>query len=127
MLLMFSRSAVISVIPIFLNLLRLGARLELMYRLVGHLLLSKAVSDHQLFPPWPTNDTRELRYRKTDLFVIDKTGYHPLSVSTDRIGVASMRVRRKKRSVCLRERHPTVNLSACVLVYAHSVIRKGTG
>jgi len=52
----------------------------------------QAVSNHQLFLPWPTNTTRELRYRKTDLFVIDKTGYHPLSVSTDRIGVASMRV-----------------------------------
>lgn len=53
----------------------------------------RAVVSHQLFLPWPREpNTRELRYRKTDLFVIEQTGYNPLSVSTDRIGVATMRV-----------------------------------
>ena len=51
-----------------------------------------AVACHHRFLPWPASPVRKLRYRETDLFVTEKTGLWPLSVSTDRIGVATMRV-----------------------------------
>lgn len=57
-----------------------------------------AVSAHAAGQPWPgrhrTTDRdhrRELRYRATDYRVHEITGSWPLSVSTDRIGVAAMR------------------------------------
>ena len=41
---------------------------------------------------WPGDaETRRLRFRETDLFVRDVVGWYPLSVSTDRIGVAAFR------------------------------------
>lgn len=50
-----------------------------------------AISKHHNLGPWPRIDRRRLRYRETDLFIHDKTGSWPLSVSTDRIGVTAMR------------------------------------
>jgi predicted nuclease with RNAse H fold len=57
-----------------------------------------AVSAHAAGQPWPgrhrTTDRdhrRELRYRATDYRIHEITGSWPLSVSTDRIGVAAMR------------------------------------
>jgi hypothetical protein len=51
-----------------------------------------AVAQHHQFLPWPQNQTRTLRYRETDLFIVKECGRWPLSVSTDRIGVPTMRV-----------------------------------
>jgi predicted nuclease with RNAse H fold len=56
-----------------------------------------AVSAHAAGQPWPGRDRisqdyrRELRYRATDYQVHEITDRWPLSVSTDRIGVAAMR------------------------------------
>lgn len=56
-----------------------------------------AVSAHAAGRPWPgrhrtdRDHRRELRYRATDYHVHEITGRWPLSVSTDRIGVAAMR------------------------------------
>lgn len=56
-----------------------------------------AVSAHVAGRPWPGRHRiaqhyrRQLRYRATDYYVHDVTGRWPLSVSTDRIGVAAMR------------------------------------
>jgi predicted nuclease with RNAse H fold len=51
----------------------------------------QSVFKHQELKAWPKTDRLRLRYRETDLFVHDQTGRWPLSVSTDRIGVATMR------------------------------------
>jgi Protein of unknown function (DUF429) len=53
-----------------------------------------AVSGHQEQMPWPSVTTRTLRFRRTDLFVQQATGRWPLSVSTDRIGIAAFRAAR---------------------------------
>jgi predicted nuclease with RNAse H fold len=59
-----------------------------------------AVSAHAAGQPWPGRNRtsqdyrRELRYRATDYRVHEITGSWPLSVSTDRIGVAAMRCAR---------------------------------
>jgi hypothetical protein len=50
-----------------------------------------AISKHHDLREWPTSDRLRFRYRETDLFIHDKTGLWPLSVSTDRIGVTAMR------------------------------------
>ena len=50
-----------------------------------------SISEHHGLKRWPTKDRLKLRYRETDLFVRDKTGLWPLSVSTDRIGVTAIR------------------------------------
>lgn len=47
-----------------------------------------AIRTHSEHRPWPKASIRELRFRATDLFVQAKTRQWPLSVSTDRIGVA---------------------------------------
>jgi hypothetical protein len=43
---------------------------------------------------WPDVDHRQLRFRRTDLFVHERTGKWPLSVSTDRIGITAFRAAR---------------------------------
>ena len=54
----------------------------------------EAVARHHRSQPWPAADSRELRFRRTDLFVWARTGRPPLSVSTDRIGVPTFRAAR---------------------------------
>lgn len=54
----------------------------------------KAVGKHQVAEKWPSSTNHELRYRRTDVFVHSKTKRWPLSVSTDRIGVAAFRAAR---------------------------------
>jgi hypothetical protein len=53
-----------------------------------------AISAHQEHLPWPSAAPHALRFRRTDLFVQQATGKWPLSVSTDRIGIAAFRAAR---------------------------------
>jgi predicted nuclease with RNAse H fold len=53
-----------------------------------------AVAAHHGREPWPVAENRELRFRRTDLFVWDQTGRPPLSVSTDKIGIPAFRAAR---------------------------------
>lgn len=53
-----------------------------------------AVAAHHSRKPWPTGENQELRFRRTDLFVLEQTGKPPLSVSTDKIGVPAFRAAR---------------------------------
>lgn len=50
-----------------------------------------AVSSYQRGEAWPGVDARQLRFRKTDLETQAFTGWWPLSVSSDLIGVTAMR------------------------------------
>jgi hypothetical protein len=51
-----------------------------------------AIAKHHEFLPWPNGERRNLCYRDTDLFIANETGRLPLSVSSDRIGVPTMRI-----------------------------------
>jgi predicted nuclease with RNAse H fold len=53
-----------------------------------------ALFAHHEQKPWPPATTHALRFRRTDLFVHQATGTWPLSVSTDRIGIAAFRAAR---------------------------------
>ena len=50
-----------------------------------------AVGAHRDGGEWPTTTRRQLRYRETDRYTHAHVGLPPLSVSTDRIGVAAFR------------------------------------
>lgn len=52
----------------------------------------EAVAAHHHGEPWPDVSKLELRYRATDLYVHEKTGLWPLSVSSDRIAVPTFRM-----------------------------------
>lgn len=54
----------------------------------------EAVYAHHQFKPWPTYEDRELRLRRTDLFVWKRTQRQPLSVSTDKIALPAFRAAR---------------------------------
>lgn len=63
----------------------------------------EAVGRHHRHEPWQENDPAELRLRATDRWVTararrpegsDEPAIHPLSVSTDRIGVPALRIAR---------------------------------
>jgi hypothetical protein len=52
-----------------------------------------ALSAHRAFRPWPGAALYEsLILRATDRWIVEETGLHPLSVSTDRIGRTALRV-----------------------------------
>ena len=51
----------------------------------------ESIAAHRDSRPWPGYASRQLRFRRTDLFVQERIGTWPLSVSTDRIGVAAFR------------------------------------
>jgi predicted nuclease with RNAse H fold len=53
-----------------------------------------SVTAHHAHQRWPGAETQSLRYRRTDLFVHHQTGFWPLSVSTDRIGITAFRAAR---------------------------------
>jgi predicted nuclease with RNAse H fold len=53
-----------------------------------------AVAAHHEFGPWPPVTSLALRMRRTDVAVRERTGRWPLSVSTDRLGVAAFRAAR---------------------------------
>lgn len=54
-----------------------------------------AVVAHHRLEGWDHDaDTSSLRYRRTDLDVIENLGLHPLSVSTDKLGVVAFRCAR---------------------------------
>lgn len=55
---------------------------------------ARAIAAHHHRAPWPQADLRDLRFRRTDLFVWERTGRPPLSVSTDKIGVPALRAAR---------------------------------
>ena len=50
-----------------------------------------AITAHHCQQPWPATPLRNLRYRRTDLFVHEKTDKWPLSVSTDMIAIPALR------------------------------------
>ena len=50
-----------------------------------------SIMAHQRKEMWPAETMRDLRLRKTDQFIEEKTGKRPLSVSTDRIGITAFR------------------------------------
>ena len=54
----------------------------------------KAVVEHQNGRPWPDHGSKReaLRFRRTDIAVHDRTRRWPLSVSSDRIAVTTMRL-----------------------------------
>lgn len=57
----------------------------------------EAVAAHQAGESWPDATTAELVYRSTDMWISHqdssvKAGLHPLSVSTDKLGRAALRV-----------------------------------
>ena len=54
----------------------------------------EAVAAHSRRSGWPPSGTRQLRFRRTDLYVQETTGKWPLSVSTDRIGITAFRAAR---------------------------------
>lgn len=53
----------------------------------------EAVHAHMTFRPWPSSSPErlDLRFRRTDLFVHEKTGKWPLSVSSDKIAIPAFR------------------------------------
>jgi hypothetical protein len=55
------------------------------------LSFTEAIQAHSKHKPWTTATVRRLRFRATDLYVHSKTDRWPLSVSTDRIAIASFR------------------------------------
>ncbi|MFL5911778.1 MAG: DUF429 domain-containing protein [Gaiellaceae bacterium] len=50
-----------------------------------------AIAAHHAGAGWRTAGLRELRFRRTDLHVLDEVGWWPLSVSTDLIAVPALR------------------------------------
>jgi predicted RNase H-like nuclease len=54
----------------------------------------KAITAHTQGAPWPESSTHEMRFRKTDCVVRERTDHWPLSVSTDLISIAAMRAAR---------------------------------
>jgi Protein of unknown function (DUF429) len=53
-----------------------------------------ALTAHHALGPWPTCEQRDLRFRRTDYFVRERTDRWPLSVSTDRIAIPAFRAAR---------------------------------
>jgi predicted nuclease with RNAse H fold len=53
-----------------------------------------AVAAHHHLKPWPTVENQELRLRRTDLVVWERTGRQPLSVSADKIAMPAFRAAR---------------------------------
>jgi predicted nuclease with RNAse H fold len=53
-----------------------------------------AVAAHHRQEPWNVVENRELRFRRTDVFVWERTGHPPLSVSTDKIAIPAFRAAR---------------------------------
>jgi predicted nuclease with RNAse H fold len=53
-----------------------------------------AVAAHHRQEPWNAVENRELRFRRTDVYVWEQTGRPPLSVSTDKIAIPALRAAR---------------------------------
>ncbi|MGD0179943.1 MAG: DUF429 domain-containing protein [Terriglobales bacterium] len=81
-----------------------------------------AISEHHALKRWPKKERLELRYRETDLFIHDKTGLWPLSVSTDRIGVTAMRA--AALSFSEAERRDRSGIGKIVEVYPAAALRQ---
>lgn len=55
---------------------------------------AKVIAAHHEGGALPQAELRDLRFRRTDLYVWERTGKPPLSVSTDKIGVPALRAAR---------------------------------